>query len=298
MERLCQILAREGICQTADEPLARHSTLRIGGRARLCVLPQTREELLTVLGEVASRGILHWVIGRGSNLVFPDEGLDGAVIFTEKMKQCRVDGTSLIAEAGASLSALAVTAREHALTGLEFVYGIPGSLGGAVYMNAGAYGGEMAQVVSEVEYYDAAAREVRIARSEALQFAYRHSVFTDDPSKTVLAATLALRKGDRDAIGAYMEELLAKRREKQPLEHPSAGSTFRRPEGHFAGQLIESCGLKGYRIGGAEVSQKHAGFIVNVGGATAADVRALVEHIQSRVLDAYGVKLECEIRFL
>ncbi len=298
MERLCQILVREGICQKVDEPLAPHSTLRIGGRARLCVFPQSREELLTVLGEVTSRGISHWVVGRGSNLVFPDEGLDGAVIFTEKMKQCRVDGTSLIAEAGMRLSTLAATARDASLTGLEFAYGIPGSLGGAVYMNAGAYGGEMAQVVSAVEYYDAAAGEVRTAWSEALQFAYRHSVFSGDPSKTVLAATVALHRGNREEIGAYMEELLSRRREKQPLEHPNAGSTFKRPEGHFAGKLIEDCGLKGYRIGGAEVSEKHAGFLVNRGGATAADVRALVEHIQARVLDAYGVKLECEIRFL
>ncbi len=291
------------------EPMAAHTTFRVGGAATLVAVPSTREELLGVLA--AHRRVCPnlplCVLGNGSNVVFADEGFDGLVVLTARVRGVKIadapssDGRVLVeADCGASLTALADNCMKHtpALTGLAFAYGIPGCIGGAMVMNAGAYGGEMADVTVACDCYDLDnGRLFRLPRDK-LNFAYRHSVFTDHPSWVVLGAVLALVPGESERIRAEAESHMAARKEKQPLEYPNAGSVFKRPEGHFAGKLIEDSGLKGYTIGGAQVSEKHAGFIVNRSGATAADIKALVSHIQMTVKEKYRVDLVCEIRFI
>ena len=205
-------------------------------------------------------------------------------------------GKRRMAGAGALLIAVCRRALQEALAGLAFAYGIPGSVGGAVFMNAGAYGGELSQVLESVRFVDEAG-QIRTEPAEQLHLSYRHSIFTENPNAIILSAAFCLVKGDKDAIRAQMEELMARRKEKQPLEYPSAGSTFKRPQGHFAGALIEQAGLKGCTVGGAAVSEKHAGFVINRGGATAKDVRTLIAHIQKTVWEKSGVQLEPEIRF-
>ena len=298
MERLYRALEADGIVAEKDYSLAAVSSFRIGGRARTACFPKSRSELITCLRTARSRGIAALVIGNASNVVFPDGGIDGLVIFTKHCSRAVVEGETLHADAGASLASLATAARDASLTGMEFAAGIPGTLGGAVLMNAGAYGGCMADICSVSDFYDTEADTVGSFRGAEQGFSNRSSVYAKDPRYVILGATLTLRCGDRERIETQMRELAARRRASQPLELPSAGSVFKRPEGHFAGKLIEDCGLKGVRVGGAEVSQKHAGFIVNRGGATAADVRALVELIRERVLRETNVSLECEIRFL
>ena len=255
----------------------------------------------------ASRSFCSWASHRsaasrryssnGTNLLVADEGLDTLVIQTgEGLNRIALDGGIITADAGVSLARLGVFAWQHSLTGLEFAHGIPGSLGGGVVMNAGAYGGELKDVLSEVTalFPDG----VRTLRGEELALGYRRSFFTDHPEAVVLRAKLALHGGDQEAIKARMEELSAKRRASQPIEMPSAGSTFKRPEGYFAGTLIEQCGLKGKHVGGAEVSRKHAGFVVNAGGATCADVLALIKKVQDTVFTATGVTLEPEVKII
>ena len=298
MERLCQLLTQENIPFEASCLLSRHSSFRIGGHAALAVFPNSRRSLLTTLSLLTARDFHYTVIGNGSNVVFPDEGYDGVIVFTGGCKEWSISGQTINASAGVSLLTLARTARDAALSGLEFAYGIPGTLGGAVLMNAGAYGGEIASVCVESEYFDSETHTASFFFGDAQKFGYRTSIYEKNPRYTILGATLRLEQDDRNCISARMEDYLARRKSKQPLELPSAGSVFKRPAGQFAGKLIEDCGLKGVRIGGAEVSEKHAGFIVNRGGATAADVRALIELIRHRVFQAYGVDLECEIRFL
>ena len=298
MERLRCLLQQENIAFEDHCLLSRHSSFRIGGPAVLAVFPSTREDLLTVLSELSSRGLRHTVIGNGSNVLFSDAGYDGAVVFTGGWKETVRTDTELYASAGVSLLSLSRTALDASLSGLEFAYGIPGTLGGAVLMNAGAYGGEIASVCVESEYFDAEMQTVSSFVGNEQKFGYRTNIYEKQPRYTVLGARLFLKNDTRDAIASRMEDYLGRRKSKQPLELPNAGSVFKRPDGYFAGKLIEDCGLKGYRIGGAEVSDKHAGFIVNCGGATAADVRALIEYIRLRVLSVFGVELECEIRFV
>ena len=298
MKTVLSELARAGVPFVESCPLSAHSTFRIGGPARLALFPKTREQLLLSLSLIDRAELPLWVIGNGSNLLFPDEGLDGAVLFTGGWREITVEGDTLRASAGASLSALAKRAQEESLGSLAFAHGIPGTLGGAVLMNAGAYGGCMEQVVVSSSYYDRKSGEIRTLRGEEHGFGVRKSVYQTLPSAVILEATLRLEKGDPEEILAQMRELAAKRRSTQPLEFPSAGSVFKRPVGHYAGKLIEDCGLKGFSIGGAQVSEKHAGFIVNRGGATARDVRALVSHVQECVRREFGVELEREIRFL
>ena len=298
MKTVLSELARAGVPFVESCPLSAHSTFRIGGPARLALFPKTREQLLLSLSLIDRAELPLWVIGNGSNLLFPDEGLDGAVLFTGGWREITVEGDTLRASAGASLSALAKRAQEESLASLAFAHGIPGTLGGAVLMNAGAYGGCMEQVVVSSSYYDRKSGEIRTLRGEEHGFGVRKSVYQTLPSAVILEATLRLEKGDPEEILAQMRELAAKRRSTQPLDLPSAGSVFKRPVGHYAGKLIEDCGLKGFAIGGAQVSEKHAGFIVNRGGATARDVRALVSHVQECVRREFGVELEREIRFL
>lgn len=279
------------------EPMSRHTTFRVGGPAALMALPAGEDELVRAVRTALDMGVTPVWVGNGSNLLVDDCGLDAFVVKTvPKHAACRVDGERIAAGSGALLSQLANAAAEHGLTGLEFAHGIPGSLGGAVTMNAGAYGGEMQQVVAGVRVLDSRG-EVADIPAEDCDFSYRHSAFSDG-GRLVLSAVLQLKAGDQAAIRARMAELAARRREKQPLEYPSAGSTFKRPEGHFAAALIDGCGLKGLAVGGAQVSVKHAGFIVNTGGASCADILKLMDQVRERVLRETGVELEPEVRYL
>ena len=280
-----------------NEPMAKHTSFRIGGPARRMAFPKTREQLVVLMGFLQDAGVKPLLIGNGTNLLVSDEGLDTVVIDTSA-ELSRLDLTGdgeITADAGVSLTALAVFAWKNGLKGLAFAHGIPGTLGGGIVMNAGAYGGELKDVVTEVTalYPDG----VKVLTPAQLDFSYRHSVFSAGEG-IVLGAKLKLETGDKDTIKAEMDELMARRKASQPLELPSAGSTFKRPAGYFAGTLIEGCGLKGCRVGGAEVSPKHAGFVVNVGGATCADVLALIEKVRKTVYDAHGVMLEPEVKII
>ena len=280
----------------AGEPMSRHTSFRIGGPAALMAFPKTEEEARTAVRVAAEQGAEPFFLGNGSNLLVPDEGYEGFVIKLAGDWNRVEDGAEncLVAGGAVPLARLAVAALERGLTGLEFAHGIPGTVGGAVTMNAGAYGGEMAHVVTEVTCLT---RTGELERVTDFDFAYRHSAFSDG-SRLILNAVFRLEKGEPDAIRARMDELAAQRQSKQPLEYPSAGSMFKRPVGHFAGALIEQCGLKGLTVGGAQVSEKHAGFVINRGGATFADVTALVEQVKERVLAETGVALEMEVRIL
>ena len=259
------------------------------------LFPQNEQMLQQLLVFCKGTDTVPFLLGKGSNLLIPDSGLDGVTICTERMqKHALLSPDEIICEAGLSLSRLCIFAQEHGLSGLEFAYGIPGSVGGAVFMNAGAYGGEMRDVLSTVTSVDMDGR-LHVHTVDDLKLGYRTSVFQQN-GETVLSAVIRLTPGDPDAIRAKMDEILGKRKDKQPLNFPSAGSTFKRPEGYFAGALIEQCGLKGYAIGGAQVSEKHAGFIVNRGGASASDVLRLIDYIRQTVLRETGVSLEPEIR--
>ena len=264
-----------------DVPMSRHTSFRIGGPARRMAFPESREQLVILLGLAEECGIRPFLLGRGTNLLVSDRGLDTLVIKT--------------AERMTSIRRLAVYAQQAGLAGLEFAHGIPGSMGGAVCMNAGAYGGEMRQVVTEVTalYPDG----IRRFTGDQAEFAYRHSRFLEDGA-VVLGAAVRLTPDDPAAIRQRMDDLMARRRASQPLEWPSAGSTFKRPEGYYAGTLIDQTGLKGLTVGGAQVSEKHAGFVINTGSATCADVRELIRRVQEAVYKAHGVRLEPEVRFV
>ena len=278
-----------------QEPMSRHTSFHIGGPAALMALPRSREEAVAAVKAAAGLEIEPFFMGNGSNLLVADEGTGRFLIKTAPgLENCRLQGLEVEADSGVSLARLAVFPRDRGLTGLEFAHGIPGSLGGAVTMNAGAYGGEMAQVVRQVTCLDARGRVETVSEFD---FAYRHSCFSDG-KRLILGVKLKLERGEPEAIRSKMEELSARRREKQPLEYPSAGSMFKRPEGHYAAALIDQCGLKGLTVGGAQVSEKHAGFVVNRGGATCRDVLELVERVRSRVLAETGVELEMEVRVL
>ena len=278
-----------------DVPMSRHTSFRIGGPARRMAFPESREQLVILLALAEECGIRPFLLGRGTNLLVSDRGLDTLVIKTaERMTSIRrLDDVTLEADAGVLLSRLAVYAQQAGLAGLEFAHGIPGSLGGAVCMNAGAYGGEMRQVVTEVTalYPDG----IRRFTGDQAEFAYRHSRFLEDGA-VVLGAAVRLTPDDPAAIRQRMDDLMARRKASQPLEWPSAGSTFKRPVGAFAAALIDQCGLRGYRHGGAAVSEKHCGFVVNLGGATCADVLALCEEVRTIVKEKTGYDLEKEIR--
>ena len=279
-----------------DEPLAKHTSFRIGGPVKRMAQPKTTEELVVLDGFLREEGVRTILLGNGTNVLFPDEGLDAVVVSTGQMARIERAGESMTADAGVSLARLAVTACRESLAGLEFAHGIPGSLGGGVVMNAGAYDGALSDVITEVTalFPDG----VRTIPAQELHFSYRHSLFTEEREAVVLHARLQLRPGDSSEIRRRMEELMTRRKTSQPLEYPSAGSTFKRPVGYFAGRLIEDAGMKGARIGGAEVSNKHAGFVINTGNATCADVLALIEKVQKTVMETSGVMLEPEIRII
>lgn len=280
-----------------DEPMARHTTFRIGGPVKVMALPKTEDEAILAVQCAAEMGIEPFFMGNGSDLLVSDQGVDGFAIKTvDGLGGLSRQGTEITAGSGVLLSRLANFALEQGLTGLEFAHGIPGSLGGAVTMDAGAYNGDMSMVVQEVWYLDERGEKRSLSGAE-LDFSYRHSAFSDG-KRLILGARLALQPGDPAEIKALMEDLGHRRRHKQPLDLPSAGSTFKRPTGYFAAALIDECKLKGTAIGGAQVSTKHAGFIVNTGGATCGDVLALVELVRETVRRETGVELELEIKTL
>ena len=277
-----------------DALLSRHCSMRIGGACDILVRPNSEEMLRSLLAACRGEGIPFFLLGRGSNVLFSDEGYRGCVILLgQEMGGIAVEGNRITAGAGTALSAVCSAALENGLSGLEFAYGIPGTVGGALFMNAGAYGGEMKDVVTSCRYIDENG-EFREMPAEEMNLSYRHSVFSERDF-VITSVTLRLSEGDKAAIKVRMDELMQKRRDKQPLEFPSCGSTFKRPEGYFAAALIEECGLKGCTVGGAQVSEKHSGFVINRGGATSADVMELVRHIKKTVREEKGVELECEM---
>ena len=279
-----------------DVLLQKHTSFRIGGPARRMAFPRTTEELVQTMDVARRCGTEPFVLGKGTNLLMPDEGLDTLIIKTEQMNEIRrLDEYTIEADAGVSLARFAVFAQQLGLAGLEFAHGIPGSLGGGVYMNAGAYGGELKDVITEVTAL--CEDGVRRLTVEEAQLGYRDSYFARSGA-IVLSAAVRLQPDAPEAIRSRMDELMARRKTTQPLEYPSAGSTFKRPVGNFAGSLIEKTGLKGMTVGGAQVSEKHAGFLINVGGATCADVLALIEQVQEKVYEASGVRLEPEVKII
>ena len=282
-----------------DEPMSRHTSFRIGGPAARMAFPVNAEQTVLLQALAEECGVKPLVIGNGTNLLVSDAGLDNLVIDTSGMNDIRLeeDGVTLTADAGVSLARLADFACKQGLTGLEFAHGIPGTLGGAVCMNAGAYGGEMKQVIDAVVLLDPG-EGIRVLSCEEMEFGYRHSLLDDHPEYIVLSASVKLEPGNPDAIRETMRELMGKRKASQPLEWPSAGSTFKRPEGYFAAALIDQCGLKGFTVGGAQVSEKHAGFVINQGGATCADVLELIRQVQQRVQEEKGVRLEPEVKII
>ena len=277
-----------------EEPMSRHTTFRIGGNADCLLQIENAEQLSKVKKYLKTLEIPYFVIGNGSNLLVSDEGYRGIIlVVSEQMSDVKVEGNRIIAQAGALMSKIARVALEHGLTGFEFASGIPGTIGGGVVMNAGAYDGELKQVVSLVKVVGEDGECLELD-NETMEFGYRTSAIKHT-GFTAVEVQIDLQPGDKDAIKARMDELTAKRREKQPLEYPSAGSTFKRPQGHFAGALIMNAGLRGYQVGDAQVSEKHCGFVINKGNATAADVLNLMAHVQKEVKEQFDVELEPEV---
>lgn len=280
-----------------NEEMKNHTTFRIGGPADIFVSVKSAEEIIRILEASNESKTPCMVMGNGSNMLVSDKGIRGVVIHVgSNMSGCRIDGETVYAEAGILMSALAKKILEAELTGFEFAAGIPGTLGGGIYMNAGAYGGELKDIIDEVTYIDEN-NEIKTSKNDELEFGYRHSIF-ETGKYVILSCTMKLKKGNFEEIKAQMADYTKRRNDKQPVSMPSAGSTFKRPEGYFAGKLIQDCGLMGYSIGGAQVSEKHAGFVVNKGGATADNVLKLIEHIQKTVMDKFGVWLEPEVRLI
>lgn len=291
IEALC---IENGAAFEHDAPLKQYCSMKIGGACDLLVKPNSERMLTELISLCRGEGIPYFILGKGSNVLFSDSGFRGVVIrIGSEFGGVTVEGSKIIAAAGTALSSVCAAALEHGLSGAEFAYGIPGSVGGALYMNAGAYGGEMKDIVVSCRYIDEN-DELREMTAQEMELSYRHSIFAQR-SCVITSVTMRLCSGNKTEIKQKMDELMQKRRDKQPLEFPSCGSTFKRPEGYFAAALIEECGLKGCTIGGAQVSEKHSGFVINRGGATFEDISALVEHIKKTVREKKGVELECEM---
>ena len=294
-ERAAQKLAAAGIAFKRDALLSGYTSFKIGGPADLAVFPADAEELKNAFRILKEDGIPLFVAGRGSNLLFDDAGFRGAVVFTTGIDRCSVSGTRLTAGCGCTLTAAARRARDSGLSGLEFAYGIPGTVGGGVFMNAGAYGGQISDVFARGTAIDPATGETVALEKEEMDFSYRHSSLAGR-GLVAVETVFELQKDDRREIAARMNDFQSRRKEKQPLEYPSAGSVFKRPAPDvYVGKMIDDAGLKGTRVGGAEVSEKHAGFIVNRGGATSRDVRELIGIVQDRLESEFGIRPECEI---
>lgn len=288
---LCE---RLGVEHRLNEPLNVHTTMKIGGECDIFVCPRGEEAAAEIVRFCIAEKIPYFVLGRGSNVLVSSKGYRGCIIcLCGTVSRISVSGNFITADAGAGLLTVCRAALENSLSGLEFAAGIPGSIGGALYMNAGAYGGEMKDIVRSCRYIDENGALCEMTADE-MELSYRHSVFSVRKC-VILSVTMELRTGNKEQIQARIAELMAKRREKQPLEYPSCGSTFKRPEGYFAAALIEECGLKGFSVGGAQVSEKHSGFVINRENASYEDVVALVEHIKRTVREQKGVELECEM---
>ena len=289
--------ALNGVEVREGESLCAYTGYRTGGTARAVLSPLDRESFIECARALSAAHESFFVLGNGSNVLAPDEGYAGYVLLTERaLSEISFDGDIVSCGAGVSLMRLCRECAERGLAGLEFAYGIPGTVGGAVFMNAGAYGGEMRQVVSSVEMLNREGEIITI-NGEDMLFGYRTSRVQHEGG-IVLSASFALKSAPKEEISAKMDELMARRRDKQPLEYPSCGSTFKRPEGAFAGKLIEDCGLRGFKLGGAQISEKHCGFVINAGGATSADILELIETVQKTVKEKTGYFLECEIRIM
>ncbi len=288
----------ESIPFKLNEPLSSYTTFKIGGSCDMVAFPSSTSQINSLIKHCEKEEITYRIFGKGANLLISDYGINGIVIITEKnfSKITTIDETTFKADAGASISALCRYAYENSLTGLEFAWGIPGTFGGAIYMNAGAYGGEFKDVILSASYIDEDGIFKTLSNEEC-HFSYRHS-FYSGKNLFITGGIIKLNKGEKTEIKARMDEVLKKRKDKQPLEFPSAGSTFKRPEGAFAAALIEQCGLKGVSVGGACVSEKHSGFIVNKGGATCEDVLSLIEVVRKKVLSETGYELECEVEII
>lgn len=296
MDLILDFVKKNNIPYSIDEPMSKHTTFKIGGNARLMLFPESEEQTASVIKECRTDSIRYIVIGNGSNLLVSDDGIDAVVIQMSKgMSQVKlIDDETIYAQAGAQLMKVCRFALENGLSGLEFAYGIPGSCGGAAFMNAGAYGGEMRDVLYRCDHIDENG-DMGFLEGDDLNLSYRHSAYYDNGC-IVTGLYMRLKKDNPNDIKARMEDFLSRRKDKQPLEYPSAGSTFKRPEGYFAGALIEECNLKGMKHGGAQVSTKHAGFVINTGGATCKDVLELCRKVSETVKEQKGVNLEMEIR--
>ena len=293
--KFCNCLGSDNVKQ--QEPMSRHTTFRIGGPADFYLCPHSTNEVQEIVEICKEEKLPYFVLGNGSNLLVSDKGYRGVVIqLWKNFSDITVKDCCIQAKAGALLSKVAAEALEAGLTGMEFASGIPGTIGGAAFMNAGAYGGEMKDIIKSVKVLDTQG-EVRVLPKEELKMGYRTSILKEK-GYTVLSVELELTRGNQEEIRNTMEDLKERRTSKQPLEMPSAGSTFKRPEGYFAGKLIMDSGLRGFSVGGAQVSEKHCGFVVNKGGATAMDVLNLIREVQRRVKEQFGVDLETEVRFL
>ncbi|MBD5105499.1 MAG: UDP-N-acetylmuramate dehydrogenase [Lachnospiraceae bacterium] len=291
-EYLTEVLGRENVLE--QEPMRRHTTFQVGGEAEYFAKIQEKSQLITIMDYLRKTEQPYFVLGNGSNILVSDKGYEGVILdLSAGLKNIEIEGKRVTAEAGALLSTVAVRACEADLAGFEFAAGIPGTIGGAIVMNAGAYDGEMKQVVESVTVLGGDG-EIMVLDNETMEFGYRSSIIKNRPF-IVMETVLRLEEGDKEQIKGRMEELNKRRREKQPLNYPSAGSTFKRPEGHFAGKLIMDAGLRGFRIGGARVSEKHCGFVINEGNATATDVADVIDEVIERVRDKFGVTLETEI---
>ena len=294
-DKLNNVIAKDSIL--IDEPMSRHTTFRVGGPADFFVTPKAKEEVRDVIRICKEAGMPYYIIGNGSNLLVSDAGYRGVIVqIYKEMNEVKVEGDLVKAQAGALLSGIAAKALGAELSGFEFASGIPGTIGGACVMNAGAYGGEMKDVLEYVTVLTGEGKIIELGRNE-LELGYRTSVIAKK-GYIVLGAVLKLERGDGEKIKTYMDELKEKRVTKQPLEYPSAGSTFKRPEGYFAGKLIEDAGLRGFQVGGAQVSEKHCGFVINRDHAAAADIMELMRQVQIRVKENSGVDLEPEVKRL
>lgn len=295
LKAFADFCGEKGIKYKLNEPMSAHTSFKIGGPADIFAEPKNKSELSDLLKKAAELNIKTFILGKGSNLLISDSGMEGAVLSLSGMNGVEVRGNELTAMAGTALSEVCRAAAENGLTGLEFAYGIPGSVGGALFMNAGAYGGEMADAVKSAEFMGLSGETGRIERAD-MRLGYRSSIFKSG-DMIVTSVTFALEKGEKADIEKAMNDYIGRRKSKQPLEYPSAGSTFKRPVGYFAGALIEKNGLKGVSVGGAMVSEKHAGFVINYNNATCGDVKQLIEKIKQTVKASDGVDLEPEIIF-
>lgn len=296
LDKLLDDLSKNKIKYKSYEPMRNHTTFKIGGNADVFISIGSEQELKAVLNAAKECETPCFILGRGSNLLVSDGGIAGAVISLDALDGIEVKGDTLVCGAGASLKKVCLAARDASLSGLEFAYGIPGTVGGAIYMNAGAYGGDMSQAVKSAQVYDRDGNK-KTLNAEQMKLGYRTSVFKST-DLIITSVEFELKRGNYADIKAAMDGFLNRRREKQPLEYPSAGSTFKRPTGNFAGALIEKNNLKGVSVGGAQVSEKHAGFVINTGGASCSDVLTLIEKIQNTVKQADGIDLEPEVIFV